>query len=68
MSRLFEKYQEEQHHLNDVLQRIIDTEYQYDCYLLDQWKEEKRNPETSTITEWEYLGKPNKKNTILKKG
>jgi len=58
MSKLFERYQEENHGLNEVLQRIIDQEYEFECHLLDEWKNGERTPMNSTITEWEYLNKP----------
>ena len=66
MSRLFEQFMEELFGSNPHLQaeaQRIDAESKE-----AQWYDarQKCNPLTSTIEEWNALGKPNKKNQTLK--
>ena len=66
MSRLFEKFIEElfgqNPHLYDEAKRIEAESKEAQWYDAAQ----KCNPLTSTIEEWNALGKPNKKNQTLK--
>ena len=66
MSRLFEKFMEElfgqNPHLHAEAQRIDAESKEAQWYDARQ----KFNPLTSTIDEWNELGKPNKKNQTLK--
>ncbi|QDP57714.1 MAG: hypothetical protein Unbinned6486contig1001_29 [Prokaryotic dsDNA virus sp.] len=45
---------------NDLLEMQLDAEYKEYHYMRDEWIQGIRTPETHSIKEWEYLGKPTK--------
>jgi len=71
MSRLFEKFIEElfggNPHLYDERKKIAtEVKEQEMCHARQEWIDGVRTPLTHPISEWEALGKPNRKNQTLK--